>query len=145
MSEIRNVIVYTDGACSRNPGPGGWAALLRCGEQEKEISGGSENTTNNRMELKAVVNALEALKHPCNVVIKTDSQYVVSGIMIHMHYWVKREWTKSNGDPVIHTDLWQRIYELAKKHHLYPMWIKAHADDPDNIRVDLLAKAAIPA
>jgi len=104
-SKVRNVIIHTDGACSGNPGPGGWAAILEFGKARKEITGSSPDTTNNRMELEAVVNALSALTEPCSVVIKSDSRYVVTCLGIYMHDWVKREWRKSDGDMVKHADL----------------------------------------
>jgi ribonuclease HI len=144
MSKLRNVVIYTDGSCSGNPGPGGWGALLRYGNIERELSGGAEYTTNNRMELQAVAEALSVLKKPCTVVVKSDSRYVVTSLMIYMHDWVSRGWKKSDGTEVKHADLWQKIYDLALTHQVVPVWVKGHSGDPDNERVDVLAKAAIP-
>lgn len=135
-----NVIVHTDGACKGNPGPGGWGAILQYGKHTKEISGASpEETTNNRMELFAVVAALETLKSPCNVVIKSDSRYVVSSMMIYMHDWKKNGWKKKNGEPVVHADLWQRIDEFMQVHKVFPYWIPRE----QNAQADILASAAI--
>jgi ribonuclease HI len=145
MSKSRNVVIYTDGACSGNPGPGGWASLLRFGKNEKVLSGGLPQTTNNRMELQAVAEGLAALKAPCSVVIKSDSRYVVTSLMIYMYDWEKRGWKKSDGTEVAHVDLWKQIFELSKTHKLFPMWVKGHSGDTDNERVDALAKSAIPA
>ena len=143
-SKARNVIVYADGACSGNPGPGGWGALLRFGKTEKEISGGAENTTNNRMELQAVAEALSALTKPCTVVVKSDSRYVITSMMIYMHDWAGKGWKKADGTQPAHLDLWQQIYELSAMHKVIPLWVKGHGGDPDNARVDALAKSAIP-
>jgi ribonuclease HI len=140
MSKKLNVIVHTDGACKGNPGPGGWGAVLQFGEHTKELSGASEGeTTNNRMELQAVVEALSALKSPCNVVIKSDSRYVVSSMMIYMHDWKKRGWKKSNGEPVAHEDLWRQINDLMKVHKVFPYWIPRE----QNAHADILASAAV--
>ena len=145
MAKARNVVIYSDGACSGNPGPGGWGALLRYGKTEKELSGGEPQTTNNRMELMAVAEGLCALTKPCTVVVKSDSRYVISAMMIYMHDWVTRGWRKSDGTPVAHADLWEKIYALSQTHKVIPMWIKGHVGNPDNERVDALAKSAIPA
>jgi ribonuclease HI len=143
---MKNVVVHTDGACSGNPGPGGWGAILQYNGHQKELSGASDGTTtNNRMELQAVAEALSALQSPCSVVVKSDSRYVVSSMMIYMHDWSKNGWRKKNGQLVVHSDLWQRIYDLCQTHKVFPLWVPGHAGDPLNERADALAKAAIPA
>lgn len=136
------VDIYTDGACSGNPGPGGWGALLRVGSHERELLGGEADTTNNRMELMAAIAALEALREPCDVILTTDSQYVRQGILDWLANWIRRGWKTSGGDPVKNRDLWERLHAAAARHAVDWRWVKGHAGDPDNERVDQLARAA---
>ncbi len=137
----KNVEIHTDGACLGNPGPGGWAALLRHGGTEKEIAGGEPATTNNRMELMAAIMALEALKSPCDVVLSTDSQYVQKGIGEWLPNWIRRGWKTAAGEPVKNQDLWQRLDAAAKAHKVQWKWVKGHAGHAENERVDQLARA----
>lgn len=140
-----DVIIYTDGACSGNPGPGGWGALLKCGAVERELSGGERATTNNRMELMAVIEALNALKKPVRAVVYTDSQYVQKGISEWIHGWKRKGWKTAGGDPVKNVDLWQALDAAARVHEVEWKWVKGHAGHPENERVDRLARDAIPA
>ena len=140
MKPLKQIEVYTDGACLGNPGPGGWAALLRFGVHERELVGGEALTTNNRMELMAAIRALEALSEPCQVVLHTDSQYVRRGITEWMPNWLRRNWRTAGGDPVKNQDLWQRLHDAAARHRVDWRWVKGHAGDPDNERVDELAR-----
>ncbi len=143
MSESRKAVqVHTDGACLGNPGPGGWGALLRWRDIERELAGGDPATTNNRMELMAAIAALETLREPCDVVLHTDSQYVRQGITEWMANWVRRGWKTSGGDPVKNRDLWERLHTAAQRHAVDWRWVKGHSGDPDNERVDQLARAA---
>ena len=135
--------IYTDGACRGNPGPGGWAALLKSGAHEKEISGAQEHTTNNRMELTAVIRALEALKRPVRARVYTDSQYVRRGISEWLPQWKARGWRTAGRKPVKNQDLWQRLDRLAAGHEIEWHWVPGHAGVPGNERVDRLANAAI--
>jgi len=139
------VIIYTDGACKGNPGPGGWGALLRRGAVEKELFGGEALTTNNRMELTAVIQALTALKQPCEVALYTDSQYVRQGIMTWIHNWKKNGWKTSDRKAVKNADLWQALDRLATNHKIAWHWVKGHADNPGNLRADALANRGVPA
>jgi ribonuclease HI len=139
-----DVEIFTDGACSGNPGPGGWGAILRYGEIEKELSGGDPATTNNRMELMAAIAALEALKRPCRVRVYTDSQYVRDGITRWLHSWKARNWRTADKKPVKNVDLWQRLDQAAAPHDVEWLWVRGHAGHPENERADLLARAAIP-
>ena len=142
MSATRKQIeVHTDGACLGNPGPGGWGALLRWREVERELSGGEPDTTNNRMELMAAIAALEALREPCDVILTTDSQYVRQGIMDWLSNWIRRGWKTAGGDPVKNRDLWERLHAATARHRVDWRWVKGHAGDPDNERVDQLARA----
>ncbi len=141
MSE--RVTIYTDGACSGNPGPGGWAALLIYGGREKELSGGEPLTTNNRMELTAAIMALEALTRPCTVDLFTDSQYVRHGITEWLRNWKARGWRTADKKPVKNEDLWRRLDEARTRHEVVWHWVRGHADDPLNHRVDALAVAAM--
>ena len=137
------VEIFTDGACSGNPGPGGWGALLRCRGVEKELSGGEKETTNNRMELTAVISALAALKTSCDISLYTDSKYVMDGITRWLPNWKKNGWKTSNKkSPVKNVDLWQRLDELAGGHEIRWIWVKGHAGHPQNERCDLLATSA---
>ncbi|MEN1960236.1 ribonuclease HI [Luteimonas sp. MJ246] len=137
---MKAVEVHTDGACLGNPGPGGWAALLRYGAQERELVGGELLSTNNRMELMAAIVALETLTEACKVTLHTDSQYVRQGITQWMANWVRRGWKTSGGDPVKNRDLWERLHAAAGRHAIDWRWVKGHSGDPDNERVDDLAR-----
>lgn len=140
----KNVQIYTDGACSGNPGPGGWGAILRYGTHEKELSGGEKATTNNRMEMLAVIRALESLKSPCKVEVYTDSKYVLDGINQWIHGWKKNGWKTSDKKPVKNVDLWQELDTLRGKHELHWHWVKGHNGHAENERADELARNAIP-
>ena len=141
MSDSRKQVeVHTDGACLGNPGPGGWAALLRWRGIERELVGGEADTTNNRMELTAAISALEALREPCEVVLSTDSQYVRQGILEWLRNGIRRGWKTAGGDPVKNRDLWERLQQAAIRHQVEWRWVKGHSGDPDNERVDQLAR-----
>lgn len=137
------VDIFTDGACSGNPGPGGWGALLRIGAQEKELSGYAPATTNNRMELMAVIEALRALKRPVTARVHTDSQYVQKGISEWIHGWKRRGWKTADKQPVKNADLWQTLDGLAAPHAIEWLWVRGHAGHTENERVDALARQAI--
>jgi ribonuclease HI len=139
----KTVEIFTDGACSGNPGPGGWAALLRYGEHTKEISGYSRHTTNNRMELTAVVKALEALKEPCQVLLHTDSRYLKDGITKWIHKWKRNGWQTSGKEPVKNKDLWQALDQARRRHDVQWRWVRGHSGHPENERCDQLARDAI--
>lgn len=139
------VEIYTDGACRGNPGPGGWAATLTLGDSHKELAGAEANTTNNRMELTAVIRALEALKRPVHAKVYTDSEYVRKGIKEWVAAWKTRGWLTADRKPVKNQDLWQRLDELAASHDVEWHWVKGHSGNPGNERVDLLANQAIDA
>jgi ribonuclease HI len=139
-----DVEIFTDGACRGNPGPGGWGAILRYGEVEKELSGGDPQTTNNRMELMAAIAGLEALKRPCQVKLYTDSQYVLGGITQWLAGWKARSWRTADKKPVKNVDLWQRLDAAAAPHRIEWAWVKGHAGHPENERADALARAAVP-
>jgi len=142
MSEGQAQIeIYTDGACLGNPGPGGWAALLRAGGTERELVGGDPATTNNRMELMAAIEALRALRKPCRVRLFTDSTYVQQGMTQWVRDWVRRGWRTAAKAPVKNADLWQALVAAAGPHQVDWVWVKAHAGNPDNERVDRLARA----
>ena len=144
MNASQEVIdIYTDGACSGNPGPGGWGALLRSGDQEKELSGYDPATTNNRMELMAVIEALRALKRPVAARVHTDSQYVQKGISEWIHGWKRRGWKTADRQPVKNADLWQVLDQLAAGHKIEWLWVRGHAGHAENERVDALARLAI--
>jgi ribonuclease HI len=143
MTESKRVTIYTDGACSGNPGPGGWGAILFFNGTEKEISGGEAHTTNNRMEIRAAIEGLNALKRACAVDLFTDSQYVRQGITQWMHNWKRRGWRTADNKPVKNEDLWRELDEAAGRHDVAWHWVKGHAGDPINIRVDELAVAAM--
>jgi len=137
---MKQVEIFTDGACSGNPGPGGWGAVLRYNGHEKELSGGEKNTTNNRMELTAVIRALEQLKEPCKVTLTTDSKYVSDGIgKGWAESWQKNGWRKADKKPALNPDLWERLLELLKIHNVTINWVKGHAGHPENERCDKLA------
>ena len=136
------VEIWTDGGCKPNPGPGGWAAILRFSGTERELTGGAGATTNNRMELTAAAAALEALTRPCTVVVHTDSEYVRNGITKWTTGWVRRNWRNAAGEPVANMDLWRRLLDAAKPHTIDWRWVRGHAGDPMNERADRLATAA---
>ena len=142
MTELPLVEIATDGACKGNPGPGGWGAVLRFGETERELSGGERLTTNNRMEMTAVIEALGALKKPCRVHLSTDSRYVMDGMTKWMHGWLKNSWRTADKKPVKNADLWQALWTAAKPHRIEWEWVKGHAGHPDNERADRLASDA---
>ena len=140
---MKTVEIFTDGACSGNPGPGGWGAVLRYNGHEKEMSGGEAHTTNNRMELSAVLFALGALKEECNVILTSDSKYVVDSIEKGWVYgWKKKGWKKADGKPALNVDLWEQLLPLLSRHKVTFNWIKGHAGHPENERCDRLAVAA---
>jgi ribonuclease HI len=137
------VTIYTDGACRGNPGPGGWGAILRYGKHEKAISGGESNTTNNRMELRAALEALRALTEPCRVVLYTDSEYLKKGITLWMPNWKRRNWRRKGGK-LANVDLWMKLDEEIERHEVRWRWVKGHTGNTYNERVDKLAREAIP-
>ena len=140
MQTKKTVSIYTDGACSGNPGPGGWAAVLCCKGAEKEISGGEKETTNNRMELLAVISALECLREPCRVDLYSDSRYVIDGLEKGWAAsWKRRGWVKSNKEPALNPDLWDRLLLLTAQHEMTYHWVKGHAENEKNNRCDALA------
>lgn len=139
---MKTVTIYTDGACSGNPGPGGWGAVLLYGTHRRELSGGEDHTTNNRMELTAVIAALEMLKEPCIVELWSDSKYVIDSLEKGWAKgWQKRGWVKSDKKPALNPDLWERLLALADTHTLHYHWVKGHADTEENNRCDQLAVA----
>jgi ribonuclease HI len=140
---LSRVEIWTDGACSGNPGPGGWGAILRFGEREKELSGGEQLTTNNRMELTAAISALEALKRDCEVDLHTDSQYLRQGVTGWMFGWKKNGWRTADRKPVKNEDLWRRLDEATAHHKIEWRWVKGHAGDEMNERADELARAGM--
>jgi len=138
---MKTVEIFTDGACKGNPGPGGWAALLRMGRHEKELSGGERDTTNNRMELTAAIRALAALVEPCTVTLHSDSKYVLDGITRWVHGWQKNGWKNASKQPVRNADLWHELIAAAKPHSVAWNWVKGHSGHIENDRVDALACA----
>ena len=138
------VEIYTDGACKGNPGPGGWGALLLCRGKELELCGGERNTTNNRMELMAAIEALKKLKRPCQVTLITDSQYVMKGIQEWMPNWKKRGWKTASKEPVKNADLWQALDEQVGRHQVDWRWVRGHTGHPGNERADQLANRGVP-
>jgi ribonuclease HI len=142
VSELPRVEIATDGACKGNPGPGGWGAVIRSGAREKELSGGETLTTNNRMELTAVIEALNALKRPCAVALSTDSRYVMDGLTKWIHGWRRNGWKTASKQPVKNADLWQALVEATARHRIAWEWVKGHAGHPDNERADRLASDA---
>ncbi len=152
MGELTAVELFTDGACRGNPGPGGWAALLRLGDKERELSGGEPLTTNNRMELLGAIRGLQALTRPCRVTLHTDSMYVRDGITKWVHNWRRNGWRTADKKPVKNAELWQELCEAAAPHQIEWKWVRGHAGHPENERVDRLAcvaadeqKAGLPA
>jgi ribonuclease HI len=143
MTTDGRVQVYTDGACRGNPGPGGWGVILRLGDREKELWGGEQQTTNNRMELTAAIRALAALKRSVEATVYTDSQYVLKGISEWIHGWKRNGWRTSGRQPVKNADLWQELDRLAAGHRIEWVWVKGHAGHPENERADALANRGI--
>jgi len=140
---VPEVHLFTDGACRGNPGPGGWGVLLRYGDREKRLYGAEEHTTNNRMELMAAIQGLEALTRPCTVVLTTDSQYVRNGITQWLVQWKKRDWKTADRKPVKNVDLWQRLDAAAARHRVRWEWVRGHTGHPENEIADALANQAI--
>ena len=140
---LPHVVIHTDGACSGNPGPGGWGAILAFGDHEKELKGGEANTTNNRMELMAAISALEALKKPCRVDLHTDSQYLRDGVTTYLARWIQNGWRTADKKPVKNIDLWQRLDRALHPHQIRWHWLRGHAGHALNERADLLARQAI--
>ena len=139
---MKNIQVYTDGACSGNPGPGGWAAILLYGPHQKELAGGAASTTNNRMELTAVIQALACLKEPCAIDLWSDSKYVVDGLSKGWaKHWRANQWRKSDKKPALNPDLWEQLLQLTERHQVHYHWVKGHAENPYNNRCDELAVA----
>lgn len=137
---MKDVHIYTDGACSGNPGPGGWGAILRYGQQEKELSGGERDTTNNRMELTAAIRALEALREPCRVTLYSDSRYMVDGMTKGWAKgWKAKGWIKADKKPALNPDLWDRLLTLCETHSVSFQWVRGHAENPYNNRCDEMA------
>ena len=141
-AELTKVEIATDGACKGNPGPGGWGAVIRSGSRERDISGGEKLTTNNRMELTAAIEGLNALKRPCHVTLSTDSRYVMDGLTKWIKGWQKNGWKTAAKQPVKNADLWQALLDAAKPHRIQWLWVKGHAGHPDNERADKLASDA---
>ena len=141
---MKRVDIFTDGACSGNPGPGGWAAILRAGEHEREISGGERATTNNRMELLAVINGLNAVKAGSDITVHTDSRYVIDGATQWLRRWKANGWKTSDKQPVRNEDLWRTLESAISAHNVQWRWVRGHSDHVDNERADALARAAIP-
>jgi ribonuclease HI len=145
LAEISSdIVIYTDGACSGNPGPGGWGSLLLFNGHRRELSGGEPDTTNNRMELQAVISAMNALKRPCKVTIHTDSVYVMKGMIEWLPQWKKRNWRTAAKKPVKNVDLWQKLEAALSSHAVEWRWVKGHSGVPGNERADELAREAIP-
>jgi ribonuclease HI len=145
MRDNRDKIVeiFTDGACSGNPGPGGYGSLLRYGDVTKEISGCAPDTTNNRMEMMAVIEALRQLKRPCRITLYTDSKYVMRGMTEWVSGWIRRNWVNSQKKPVVNRDLWEKILDLSKPHQIEWKWVQGHKGHPENERCDRLARNAL--
>jgi ribonuclease HI len=142
LTELPHVEIATDGACKGNPGPGGWGALIRFGGHEKELSGGEAQTTNNRMELMAAIEGLNALTKPCRVTLSTDSRYVMDGLTKWIHGWRRNGWKTADRKPVKNAELWQALVAAAEPHRVEWKWVKGHAGHPDNERADRLASDA---
>lgn len=142
MPDLSHVEIFTDGACKGNPGKGGWGAILRMGEHEKELAGSDPATTNNRMELTATIEALKALKRPCRVTLHTDSRYVIDGITKWIFGWQKNGWKNASKKPVLNDDLWRELIGAARPHKIEWVWVKGHDGHPENERADKLASDA---
>jgi ribonuclease HI len=140
---MKAIDIFSDGACSRNPGPGGWGAILRYGDKEKEISGFQKDTTNNQMEMTAVIEALRRVKEPCRITIHTDSQYLKNGITKWIKNWKRNGWKTADKLPVKNRELWELLDELSQKHEIKWEWVRGHAGHPENERCDELARMAI--
>ncbi len=140
---MKTVIIYTDGACRGNPGPGGWGVLIKYKEHSKEMYGGDASTTNNKMELTAAIEALKEITEPCEIILYTDSKYVLKGIEEWIHNWKKRGWKGSNRKPVKNIELWKKLDELRDKHTIKWNWVKGHSGDPGNETADMLANRGI--
>ena len=143
LSQQRIIEIFTDGACRGNPGPGGWGALLRCGDKIRELHGGELETTNNRMELTAAIKALLVLKRPCQIEFTTDSEYVRKGVTEWMPVWKQKDWKNSAKKPVKNKDLWQRLDKAVSRHDIVWHWVKGHSGHPENERADTLANKGI--
>lgn len=139
---MKHVEIFTDGACKGNPGPGGWGAVIRYGKHEKEISGGEADTTNNRMELRAVIEALKILIEPCRITLYTDSKYVLDGMTKWIEGWQRNGWKNASKQPVRNADLWHDLIEAAARHEIAWEWVKGHSGHPENERADRLASDA---
>ena len=139
---MKQIEIFTDGACKGNPGPGGWGVLLRMGEHEKEMAGSERNTTNNRMEMTAVIRALEVLNQPCSIVLHTDSKYVIDGITKWIHGWKMRGWVNAAKKPVANAELWQQLDAARARHDIEWKWVRGHSGHVENERVDKLASDA---
>lgn len=139
---MKKVDIFTDGACKGNPGPGGWGALLRMGKHEKELTGSDLDTTNNRMEMQAVIQALNALIEPCEITLHTDSRYVIDGMTMWIDGWQKKGWVNASKKPVKNADLWHDLIEAAARHAIQWEWVRGHDGHPENERVDKLASDA---
>ena len=144
MKKNETVVIYTDGACSGNPGPGGWGSVLLYNGHRKELSGGEAETTNNRMEMMAVIVSLETLKRPCKILLHTDSTYVMKGMTEWLEGWKARNWKTAARKPVKNVDLWQRLDDAIARHRVDWKWVKGHSGVPENERADELARNAIP-
>jgi ribonuclease HI len=142
---VKQLEIFTDGACKGNPGPGGWGAVIRYGKHEKEISGGDPDTTNNRMELSATIQALKILIEPCEVKLHTDSRYVIDGITKWIHGWQRNGWKNASKQPVSNVDLWHDLIEATARHQVEWIWVKGHNGHPENERADRLASDAAEA
>ena len=140
---MKTVIIYTDGACRGNPGPGGWGVLIEFGQLSRELYGGENNTTNNKMELKAAIMALRELKEPCEINFYTDSKYVLKGIEEWIHNWKKKGWVGANKKPIKNIELWKELDELRDEHNIKWNWVKGHSGDPGNETADMLANRGI--
>lgn len=140
---MKNVVIYTDGACKGNPGVGGWGVFLQYGEHEKQLCGGEKHTTNNRMELQAAIEGLSALKQPCDVTLFTDSQYVRQGVTQWIHNWKRNGWKNASKQPVKNADLWQQLDAIVQRHRVNWQWVKGHSGDPGNDLADSLANRGI--
>jgi ribonuclease HI len=144
-SKLKDITIYTDGSCLKNPGNGGWGAILIYNKKERELSGSQADTTNNQMELKAVIEGIKAVKEKCKINLFTDSKYVQQGITSWIHNWIKNNWKSANKKPVKNKDLWQELYQESQKHDISWNWVKAHNGDEYNERVDTLAHNAAKA